>query len=500
MKKDKQKPHFEFETKHKNLGSIEDASILRKFSVLFLVMSILPLLVLFYLYIQLLTSGKISITLLQFQMTLMFTVLGVALGYDTTRRLFKSVVDLTAANRKALESVLDNKTLNEINQEENEIAVLSKSFAAVTDRLEDNVRKLDEARKTLHAVMQKVGKGISNMDNIDTFLELILETMTNALNAEISCIMLYDKQKNELYGKTLFGIESSEFKNYRLIIKKNSLLSQIQQNKKLMIIDDNLDTPHSLKGQKPFFEYPMICTPLVYRDKFSGVIIVGGGEISESIGDQDRSLVYNLASQTAVAIENSTLNTDIEKTYFETISALALAVDVKDKFSRGHLDRVGVYCTVIGKQLGLDDEDIKNLQSAARLHDLGKIGIPDDVLSKKGPLSDEEWLLMRKHPEIGESIIKPIRSLNNLCDIIRHHHEKLDGTGYPDVLKSEEIAPLVRIITIADIYDALTSDRSYRQRLRSKEASQILRQMDKQLDQDIVEIFLETIVFDEESK
>ncbi|MBU1996102.1 MAG: HD domain-containing protein, partial [Candidatus Omnitrophica bacterium] len=436
----------------------------------------------------------------QFQMTLMFTVLGIALGYDTTRRLFKSVVDLTAANKKALESVLDNETLYEINQGENEISVLSKSFAAVTDRLEENVKKLDEARKTLHAVMQKVGKGISNMDNIDTFLELILETMTNALNADVSCIMMYDKQTNELYGKTIFGTESSEFKNYRIIVKKNSPLSQIQQSKKLMIIEDNLDAPHSLKGQKPFFVYPMICTPLVYRDKFSGVVIVGGGEISENIGDQDRSLVYNLASQTAVAIDNSTLNTDIEKTYFETISALALAVDVKDKFSRGHLDRVGVYCTMIGKQLGLDDEDIKTLQSAARLHDLGKIGIPDDVLSKKGPLSDEEWLLMRKHPEIGESIIKPIRSLNNLCDIIRHHHEKLDGSGYPDGLKGEEIAPLVRIIGIADIYDALTSDRSYRQRLSAKESAQILRSMDKQLDQDIVEIFLETIVFDMESK
>ncbi|MBU0468931.1 MAG: HD domain-containing protein [Candidatus Omnitrophica bacterium] len=500
MKTKIKKQHFEFESKHKNLGSIEDASILRKFSVLFLVMSILPLLVLFYLYMQLLTTGKITISLLQFQMTLMFTVLGIALGYDTTRRLFKSVVDLTAANKKALESVLDNETLYEINQGENEISVLSKSFAAVTDRLEENVKKLDEARKTLHAVMQKVGKGISNMDNIDTFLELILETMTNALNADVSCIMMYDKQTNELYGKTIFGTESSEFKNYRIIVKKNSPLSQIQQSKKLMIIEDNLDAPHSLKGQKPFFVYPMICTPLVYRDKFSGVVIVGGGEISENIGDQDRSLVYNLASQTAVAIDNSTLNTDIEKTYFETISALALAVDVKDKFSRGHLDRVGVYCTMIGKQLGLDDEDIKTLQSAARLHDLGKIGIPDDVLSKKGPLSDEEWLLMRKHPEIGESIIKPIRSLNNLCDIIRHHHEKLDGSGYPDGLKGEEIAPLVRIIGIADIYDALTSDRSYRQRLSAKESAQILRSMDKQLDQDIVEIFLETIVFDMESK
>lgn len=493
MKNNEQKTQ---EPRHKILGSIEDASILRKFSVLFLIMSIVPLLVLFYLYIQLLITGEITVTLLQFQMTLMFTVLGVALGYDTTRRLFKSVVDLTAENKKALASILDNDTLDKIGLEENEISVLSKSFAAVTRKLEDNVRKLDEARKTLHTVMQKVGKGISNMDNIDTFLELILETMTNALNAEVSCIMIFDKQTNELAGKTLYGTQDPEFRDYRISIKKNSPLSNIKETKKLMFIEDNLVGPHSLKGQKPFFVYPMFCTPLIYRDKFSGVITVGGGDISDDLGDQDRSLIYNLASQTAVAIDNSTLNIDIEKTYFETISALALAVDVKDKFSRGHLDRVGVYCTIIGKQLGLDDEDIKTLQSAARLHDLGKIGIPDDVLCKEGALSDEEWLLMRKHPEIGESIISPIRSLNNLCDIIRHHHEKLDGSGYPDGLKGEEITPLVRIIAIADIYDALTSDRSYRKKMSSKESAIILRGMDKQLDQDIVDIFLESIVFD----
>ena len=218
----------------------------------------------------------------------------------------------------------------------------------------------------------------------------------------------------------------------------------------------------------------------------------------EDFSEEDLDLVFNLASQTAVAIENSKLNRDIEKTYFETISALALAVDAKDKYSHGHLDRVANHALMIGKRLGLDDEDLDTLRDAARLHDLGKIGIPDEILKKDSGLTDEEWVIMRRHPEIGESIIKPVRSLQHLCDLIRHHHEKLDGSGYPDRLKGEEISPLVRILSVADVYDALTTERPYRPRKSKQEAINILRSMKNHLDQDIVNILVEGLDTEED--
>ena len=141
----------------------------------------------------------------------------------------------------------------------------------------------------------------------------------------------------------------------------------------------------------------------------------------------------------------------------------------------------------------MDDSDIKTLRDAARLHDIGKIGIPDVVLRKEGKLTDQEFLLMQKHTEIGESIVKPIHSLSNLCDIIRHHHEKIDGTGYPDGLKGEQISPLVRITTIADIYDALTTDRPYRGAMSSYQAREELRKMKTAIDQEILEVFFEVL-------
>jgi len=148
---------------------------------------------------------------------------------------------------------------------------------------------------------------------------------------------------------------------------------------------------------------------------------------------------------------------------------------------------------MIARKLGLDAQDIQTLRDAARLHDLGKIGIPDEVLQKNGVLNEQEWILMRKHPEIGESIIKPIRSLNHLCDVVRHHHEKLDGTGYPDGLQGDAISSLARIATIADIFDALTSERPYRDGMSPAQACDELRKMGGKIDQDIVEAFAEAL-------
>ncbi len=204
--------------------------------------------------------------------------------------------------------------------------------------------------------------------------------------------------------------------------------------------------------------------------------------------EEDLSLFYNLALQTAVAVENSRLNEDAEKTYFETISALALAVEAKDMYSRGHSDRVSKYVMQIGKKLNLDPKELNVLRDAAKLHDIGKIGVTDQILKKEGPLTTEEMDMMKRHPEIGEGIIKPIRSLKSLCDPIRHHHEKLDGTGYPDRIKAGEISLLTRILTVSDIYDALTSQRSYRGAFTSEKALEELRKMKDQVDQKIVDI------------
>jgi len=147
----------------------------------------------------------------------------------------------------------------------------------------------------------------------------------------------------------------------------------------------------------------------------------------------------------------------------------------------------------MANKLNLNEEDRQVLRDGARLHDLGKIGIVDEILKKPGPLSPSEWEIMRKHTEIGEGIIKPIRSLSRLCDIVRHHHEKLDGSGYPDGLRGDEISLLCRILSIADIFDALITDRPYRKAFSVDAAKQELIKMKGKLDPELVDIFLETV-------
>ncbi len=474
-------------------GSIQDVSIVRKFTILFLLMSVIPTVVLYYFYVQIKDYGSIQLTTSEFNLTLIFIVLGVIVGYTSMREVLKQLVQVTEANRRALESILSPEKIRKLSQEENEIAVLAQSFSAITERLEENIRSLELARKTLHTVMAKIGQGISNMQNIDTFLGLILETVTDGLGGKAGALFVLEEDKKTLMTRSVHG-NSLEPQQHRSIeVKEGTTISLVLAARRPLLFPELPSDIRETKSLAYLAMAPLICAPLIMKEKTLGMIIVSGRKVPEMFEEDEVNLLANVAAQTAVSIENARLNQDMEKTYFETISALALAVDAKDRYSRGHLDRVAEHCVMIARKLGLDAQDIQTLRDAARLHDLGKIGIPDEVLQKNGTLNEQEWILMRKHPEIGESIIKPIRSLSHLCDVVRHHHEKLDGTGYPDGLKGEAISPLVRITTIADIYDALTSERPYRNRMSPAQACDELRKMGGKIDQDIVEAFAEAL-------
>ncbi|MCX7922939.1 MAG: response regulator [Clostridia bacterium] len=177
------------------------------------------------------------------------------------------------------------------------------------------------------------------------------------------------------------------------------------------------------------------------------------------------------------------------------IKSLAKAVEVKDKYTVGHAERVSLFATKIGKKMGLDEQQLKDITMAGLLHDIGKIGVPDLILNKPGRLTDEEFGLIQNHPVIGEEICSPIKSFDKVKRIIRHHHEKLNGRGYPDRIGSSEINIETRIMTVADIYDAVTSDRSYRKAMTKQEAFAILRESVSrgELDGQVVDAFDEVV-------
>jgi putative two-component system response regulator len=155
--------------------------------------------------------------------------------------------------------------------------------------------------------------------------------------------------------------------------------------------------------------------------------------------------------------------------------SMARAIEAKDSYTQGHVERVSRLAVRLGEHLGLSEEEIDSLRKGGILHDIGKIGVPDRILNKAGPLTTEERTIIRMHPGQGAKICEKLKSIRGAIPVIRHHHERLDGTGYPDQLSGEEIPLLARVMTIVDIYDALTTTRSYRKRLPPEVALEIMR-------------------------
>ena len=159
----------------------------------------------------------------------------------------------------------------------------------------------------------------------------------------------------------------------------------------------------------------------------------------------------------------------------EMMFSIARAVEARDEGTGDHCDRLSLLAAQLGERIGLDAEAVKALRRAGYLHDIGKIGIPDAVLLKPGKLTDEEWVVMRSHVEIGVRICSPLRTFRSVLPIIRNHHERRDGTGHPDHLKGEEIPLVARVFQVVDVFDALTNDRPYRKALSAAEALEVMQ-------------------------
>lgn len=183
------------------------------------------------------------------------------------------------------------------------------------------------------------------------------------------------------------------------------------------------------------------------------------------------------------------------KNLTEFMIMLANVIDAKSQFTREHSERVSEYSVMIGRKIGLDEEMINRIALGAKLHDIGKMGTPDYILNKNGPLTDEEYAIIKEHPGKGAELIKPISSLTEIIDIIHHHHECLDGSGYPCGLKGDEISVNAKIVKIADYYDAITSNRPYRKPMSREKAAEILREEVKnhRIEKDFLEAFLEEV-------
>ena len=187
-------------------------------------------------------------------------------------------------------------------------------------------------------------------------------------------------------------------------------------------------------------------------------------------------------------------NEKLEKAYLDNIETLRFTVEAKDTYTRGHSDRVSEYSVLIGKKLGLSEEDLKTLRVGGLFHDIGKIGVPDNILLKESKLTDEEYNEIKKHPSMGAHILSSATIFQDIIPIVKHHHERYDGNGYPDHLKGEDIPYLARIAAVADSFDAMTSKRTYRDSLPIDVViSEFKRCKGTQFDPNLADLFLDIL-------
>ncbi len=378
-------------------------------------------------------------------------------------------------------------------QEHGELGELARSFNRITSELEQKIDELESSRQLVKKLLSRIGTAIVSYEGIDNILNLIMENTAAALDAQMGSLMLVDGEKQELYVKTTWsrnGAAADLTQRRKLgdgipgwVAKEGRPMRSVGRPSQLGFLATGRDA-----------EATVLCVPLTLRDHPIGTISVLREEATKTFTDDDEQLVTSIGSQIAVAIENYRLNLDVERTYVETIMALALAVEAKDPYSAGHSKRVGVYAQQVGEEMQLDEETRRMLNAGGVLHDIGKIGVKDEILLKPTPLTPEEEEIMHQHPLIGEAIVKPVRSLSKAVDLVRHHHEKFDGTGYPGGLKGEQIPLGARILAVVDTYDSMITDRPYRKRLSIETArAELTRCSGTQYDPKIVEAFLQVL-------
>jgi HD-GYP domain-containing protein (c-di-GMP phosphodiesterase class II) len=291
-------------------------------------------------------------------------------------------------------------------------------------------------------------------------------------------------------GKKIFGDGAVVYSQIKRALAKKKLTSQ--ENK-------------ILKGtlyQMEIFDAE-VCIPSYFREELLGVLLLGKKRNKKPFAKDALDFFVALASDVAMAIRNAFLFKELaaelnnkQKLFIHTTVALAAAIDAKDHYTHGHTSRVTNLSLEIAKKHAqkfnkeFADKFLEQLHIAGLLHDIGKIGIPESILNKEGPLDENEKRRIMEHPMIGATILNPIKELEDSILGVKYHHERFDGSGYPEGLKGKDIPLIASIIAVADTFDAMTTDRPYRKGLTKEEAlEEICRVSGKQLDPDVCVAF-----------
>jgi len=392
-------------------------------------------------------------------------------------------------------SVNDKKSHDIFTQSDLDLLNILASQAAVAI---DNSRLYQQAEKKVEELemLFSASKVMSSILDVSMLLRQVLETCIHIVFAKAGMILLFNENSMQFEVKTSHGPIDARC-TYEFRIDKNSdigermvrdLNAEVVSN-----IDENIDFA-DLTNYLKFMVKQIICMPLHSKQKLTGMLLIISEANQNSFTMNDVNLLSALSSQAAVVIENARLYEGMKDQFLSTIRVATNALEFKDAYTSGHSERVTEYAVLLAKEINLPHEIIEHIRQAAILHDIGKIGISETILTKKGRLTDEEFATIKLHPAIGDSIVEPMVLHPIVKAGIRNHHERWDGRGYPDGLAGEQIPLGARIIAIADSYDAMTSNRPYRDALgMDKVYNEFIRCGGSQFDPTLAEIFVKML-------
>ncbi|MGF1572354.1 MAG: HD domain-containing phosphohydrolase [Sumerlaeia bacterium] len=392
---------------------------------------------------------------------------------------FRDGVDSHTINFTAIESIVTSEVLTN-----SELAndALAEQFANIFNFYKDYVPEQSEVEKVELVKTQRLLNGLESLFGVTTEMARLLpmnellKVVAKGLfkvfaGAENLVILLYNPEIDRFvpaYARDREGDESPK-------VTVSTTILQRAIEKRSTLVGNDLEGDSSLNVSESIVNFNVkaaICAPLIASNRILGALYLDNRLKNIHYDKMDAELVTSFANQAAIAIDNARLCDTLQSSYVQTLQSLVKAIEAKDDYTRGHSNRVKVTAVAIAETLRVDQQTIDRLAIAAELHDIGKIGVSEGIINKPGNLTIAEYEDIKNHVILGIKILEPIQHLADVIPMIRGHHERWDGKGYPDGLKGKDIPYCGRILAVADTFDALTSKRAYNKPMNKLDAAQ----------------------------
>ncbi|AKL98337.1 HD domain-containing phosphohydrolase [Endomicrobium proavitum] len=363
-------------------------------------------------------------------------------------------------------------------------------IAELSVKLRENSAELD-GLLTMLSGLHEFQEAAKDLENKEDLAHSVVNIACELIGSNTGSLMFINQDNNELYIAAAKGLPADVISSVTMKIGEG-VAGRVAKDGKAVFVEDIESDIRFLRpnAYDRYSSKSFLSVPLKVKSRVVGVLNVNASREIKNFEDKDVRLLTILADQAAMTFENIELYNDLQNFYFEMIQTLARAIDAKDSYTYDHADRARHYAKLIAEKMHLPAVIVRHVEYAALMHDIGKIGIEENILRKPGKLTPEETDIVRKHPEIGNRIISPVAFLAPVAPMVLYHQEWFNGQGYPQGLAGEEIPLGSRIVAVIDAYDAMTSDRPYRKALAKKFAiSQLQNGAGSQFDPEVVSAF-----------